>query len=73
LCAETGKVLHRLPGSSKKRPHLEPITFIPAQTTPFSVSNEEVNVEIDIGPKAKKPMKIAHSTDVQRNGLFSPA
>jgi len=32
--------------------------IIPAQTTSFAVSSEEVNVEIDIGPKTKKTMKI---------------
>ncbi|KAB2334777.1 FMN-binding glutamate synthase family protein [Cytobacillus depressus] len=59
LRAESGDVLHRPLGSSKKWPHLDPITFIPAQTTPFPVdSEEEVDVEVVIGPKAKKPMKI---------------
>lgn len=59
LRAETGKVLHRPLGSSKKWPHLESITFIPAQTAPFAVSSEEeVDIEVTIGPKAKKPMKI---------------
>ncbi|MGG4267920.1 FMN-binding glutamate synthase family protein [Peribacillus simplex] len=59
LRAETGDVLHRPLGSSKKWPHLDPITFIPAQTTPFPISGEEdVDVKVTIGPKAKKPMKI---------------
>lgn len=59
LRAETGDVLHRPLGSSKKWPHLDPITFIPAQTTPFPVDgDEEVDVKITIGPKAKKPMEI---------------
>ncbi|OCA85151.1 FMN-binding glutamate synthase family protein [Pseudobacillus wudalianchiensis] len=59
LRAETGKVLHRPLGSSKKWPHLDAITFVPAQTAPFAVSSEEeVDVEVIIGPKAKKPMKI---------------
>lgn len=59
LRAETGDVLHRPLGSSKKWPHLDPITFIPAQTTPFPIDgDEEVDVTVTIGPKAKKPMKI---------------
>ncbi|MEH7524686.1 FMN-binding glutamate synthase family protein [Bacillus sp. JJ1503] len=60
LRAEKGKVLFRpLGGSSKKWPNLDPITFIPAQTTPFPIDGEEeVDVTVTIGPKAKKPMKI---------------
>ena len=59
LRAETGDVLHRPLGSSKKWPHLDPITFIPAQTTPFPIDgDEEVDVTVTIGPKAKKPMEI---------------
>ncbi|MFK2826921.1 FMN-binding glutamate synthase family protein [Bacillus sp. B190/17] len=59
LRAETGDVLHRPLGSSKKWPHFDPITFIPAQTSPFAVSgDEEVDVSVTIGPKAKKPMNI---------------
>lgn len=59
LRTESGDVLHRPLGSSKNWPHLDPITFIPAQTSPFAVSSEdEVDVSVTIGPKAKKPMKI---------------
>ncbi|MFP5111699.1 FMN-binding glutamate synthase family protein [Bacillaceae bacterium C204] len=60
LRAETGTVLFRpLGGSSKKWPHLDPITFIPAQTSPFPIDGEEeVDVSVTIGPKAKKPMEI---------------
>ncbi|MCQ6277511.1 FMN-binding glutamate synthase family protein [Bacillus sp. V3B] len=60
LRAEIGTVLPRpLTGSAKKWPHLDPITFIPAQTTPFPINGEdEVDITITIGPKAKKPMKI---------------
>ncbi|MBV7506785.1 FMN-binding glutamate synthase family protein [Bacillus sp. sid0103] len=60
LRAETGAVLFRpLGGSSKKWPHLDPITFIPAQTSPFPIDGEEdVDVAVTIGPKAKKPMEI---------------
>ena len=59
LRAETGDVLHRPLGSSKKWPHLDPITFIPAQTTPFPIDGEEeVDITVTIGPKAKKPMEI---------------
>ena len=48
-----------LGGSAKKWPHLDPITFIPAQTSPFPIDGEEdVDVAVTIGPKAKKPMKI---------------
>ncbi|GLB60555.1 FMN-binding glutamate synthase family protein [Cytobacillus sp. NCCP-133] len=59
LRAETGDVLHRPFGSSKKWPHFDEITFIPVQTTPFPLDgDEEVDVKVTIGPKAKKPMKI---------------
>ncbi|MFD0771938.1 FMN-binding glutamate synthase family protein [Bacillus sp. CGMCC 1.60114] len=59
LRAETGDILHRPLGSSKSWPHLDPITFIPAQTTPFPVDGEEkVDVNVKIGPKAKKPLEI---------------
>ncbi|TDK57195.1 FMN-binding glutamate synthase family protein [Bacillus salipaludis] len=60
LRAETGTVLYRpLGGSSKKWPHLDPITFIPAQTSPFPVDGEDdVDVKVTIGPRAKKPMEI---------------
>ncbi|GIN92247.1 FMN-binding glutamate synthase family protein [Siminovitchia terrae] len=59
LRSETGDLLHRPLGSSKTWPHLDTITFIPAQTSPFPVSSEDdVDVSVTIGPKAKKPMKI---------------
>ncbi len=59
LRAETGDVLHRPLGSSKKWPHLDPITFIPAQTTPFPLDkDEDIDVTVTIGPNAKKPLKI---------------
>lgn len=59
LRAESGDILHRPLGSSKKWPHLDSITFIPAQTTPFPIeSDEEVDVGVTIGPRAKKPLKI---------------
>ncbi|MCJ7841962.1 FMN-binding glutamate synthase family protein [Lederbergia sp. NSJ-179] len=59
LRAETGDVLHRPLGSSKTWPNLDTITFIPAQTSPFPIDGEEeVDVVVTIGPKAKKPMKI---------------
>ncbi|MCP1125530.1 FMN-binding glutamate synthase family protein [Bacillus sp. 3103sda1] len=60
LRAETGSVLQRpLAGSSKKWPHLDPITFIPAQTTPFPIDvEEEIDLKITIGPKAKKPLEV---------------
>lgn len=60
LRAEKGDVLFRpLGGSSKKWPHLDPITFIPAQTSPFPINGEkDIDVTVTIGPKAKKPMKI---------------
>ena len=70
LRAETGDVLHRPLGSSKKWPHLDPITFIPAQTTPFPIdSEEEVDITVTIGPKAKKPMEIQIPAYDQRDGL----
>lgn len=59
LRAESGDLLHRPLGSSKTWPHLDPITFIPAQTSPFPINgDEDVDVSVTIGPKAKKPMKI---------------
>ncbi|MDE3839192.1 FMN-binding glutamate synthase family protein [Bacillus methanolicus] len=59
LRAESGDLLHRPLGSSKKWPNFDPITFIPSQTTPFPVDNEEeVDVKVTIGPKAKKPLEI---------------
>jgi glutamate synthase domain-containing protein 2 len=59
LRAEAGSLLHRPLGSSKKWPHLDPITFIPAQTSPFPLnSDEEIDVTVTIGPNAKKPMTI---------------
>ncbi len=59
LRTESGDVLNRPLGSSKTWPHLDSITFIPAQTSPFAISgDEEVDVSVTIGPKAKKPMKI---------------
>jgi glutamate synthase domain-containing protein 2 len=59
LRAESGDVLHRPLGSSKNWPHLDEITFIPAQTGPFPVDgNTEVDVGVVIGPKARKPLKL---------------
>lgn len=59
LRAHSGEILHRPLGSSKKWPHLDPITFIPGQTTLFPIpSNEDVDMKVIIGPKAKKPMEI---------------
>jgi glutamate synthase domain-containing protein 2 len=59
LRAQAGNLLHRPLGSSKKWPHLDPITFIPAQTSPFPINrDEEIDVTVTIGPKAKKPMTI---------------
>ncbi len=59
LRSESGDLLHRPLGSSKTWPHLDSITFIPVQTSPFPVSSEDdVDVSVTIGPKAKKPMKI---------------
>ncbi|MBZ5752032.1 FMN-binding glutamate synthase family protein [Metabacillus rhizolycopersici] len=59
LRAESGDIVHRPLGSSKKWPHLDPITFIPAQVSPFPIDGgEEVDVKVTIGPKAKKPMTI---------------
>lgn len=60
LRSTTGSVLNRpLGGSAKKWPHLEPITFIPAQTTPNPIDGDvQVDVSVIIGPQAKKPMRI---------------
>lgn len=59
LRSQTGNILDRPLGSSKTWPDLDPITFIPAQTDPFAVSSEdEVDMAVTIGPKAKRPMHI---------------
>ncbi|VEF49768.1 ferredoxin-dependent glutamate synthase [Bacillus freudenreichii] len=59
LRSETGDILHRPLGSSKSWPSFDPITFLPAQTSPFPTSSdEEVDVSVTIGPKAKNPLKI---------------
>ncbi|MBB6444297.1 FMN-binding glutamate synthase family protein [Bacillus benzoevorans] len=59
LRAHSGEILHRPLGSSKKWPHLEPITFIPVQTASFPIqSDKDVDIKVIIGPKAKKPMEI---------------
>ncbi|MDM5333680.1 FMN-binding glutamate synthase family protein [Ureibacillus composti] len=60
LRAESSTVLQRpLTGSSKKWPHLESITFIPVQVSPSVVNgDEDVDLSVTIGPKAKKPMKL---------------
>ena len=60
LRASSGKAIMRpLGGSQIKWPHLETITFNPAQTSPFPVDGEQkVDIQVTIGPKAKKPMKM---------------
>ncbi|WP_066387978.1 FMN-binding glutamate synthase family protein [Neobacillus mesonae] len=60
LRASSSEVIYRpLGGSSVKWPHLESITLIPAQTSPFPVDGEdEVDVKVTIGPNAKIPMEI---------------
>ncbi|WLR51989.1 FMN-binding glutamate synthase family protein [Bacillus tianshenii] len=59
LRATSGEVLHRPLGSVRKWPTFEPITFLPAQTTPFPISSEvEVDTKVKLGPRAKKPLEI---------------
>ncbi len=59
LRTQPGEILHRPLGSSKKWPHVEPITFLPVQTSPFPIPSEvDVNIKVTIGPNAKKPMEI---------------
>ncbi|NEU30961.1 FMN-binding glutamate synthase family protein [bacterium LRH843] len=61
LRSSTGTLLKRPLGGQtiKKWPHLDHITFIPAQTSLFPVSGEEeVDVSVTIGPKTQKPMTI---------------
>ncbi|KPH78425.1 FMN-binding glutamate synthase family protein [Oceanobacillus caeni] len=59
LRSESGDILHRPLGSSKKWPHLDSITFIPTQILPPLIDGEdEVDMAVTIGPKSKKPMKI---------------
>ena len=71
LRAESGDILHRPMGSSKKWPHLDSITFIPAQTTPFPI-------ESDVGSgcssndwaKSKKTDETKNTPYDQRHGLW---
>lgn len=59
LRAESGDVLHRPLGSSKKWPDFEKLTFIPAQVAKFPTEyTEKIDMKVTIGPKAKKPMKL---------------
>ncbi len=59
LRASTGDLLHRPLGSSKAWPNFDSITFIPTQTSPYQLSQEEeVDLSVTIGPKAKKPLEI---------------
>ncbi|MFD1849610.1 FMN-binding glutamate synthase family protein [Oceanobacillus bengalensis] len=60
LRAETGDVLHRPLGNSRKWPHFDTLTFIPVQLEPFPIDGEEdVDMKVTIGPGAKKPLEIA--------------
>lgn len=59
LRTESGDIVNRPLGSSKTWPHLDALTFLPAQTTPFAISSDEVvDISVTIGPSAKRPMKI---------------
>ncbi|WP_217627926.1 FMN-binding glutamate synthase family protein [Bacillus solimangrovi] len=59
LRASSGKALSRPFGSMKKWQDFEEILFIPAQTSPSPInSDQNVDISVTIGPKAKKPMKI---------------
>ena len=63
LRAETGNILHRPIGSSKKWPHLDPITFIPAQTSPFPIDGDE---EVDV----KSPLDQGKKTNENKNATY---
>jgi methylamine---glutamate N-methyltransferase subunit C len=59
LRAESGDVLHRPLGSSKKWPHVDSITFIATQILPPLIDGEEeIDMAVTIGPNAKKPMEV---------------
>lgn len=59
LRADTGDVLHRPMGTAKSWPHLETLTFIPAQVIKFPIdADDEIDVKITIGPYAKKPLEL---------------
>lgn len=59
LRSESGDIVNRPLGSSKTWPHLDSLTFLPAQTTPFAISgDEDVDLSVTIGPRAKRPMHI---------------
>ncbi|RKQ34759.1 FMN-binding glutamate synthase family protein [Oceanobacillus halophilus] len=59
LRAESGDVLHRPLGSTINWPHLDTLTFIPAQISLFPTDgDEDIDVKVTIGPKAKKPLEL---------------
>lgn len=59
LRSESGDIINRPLGSSKTWPHLDSITFLPAQTSPFAISSDEkIDLSVTIGPCAARPMKI---------------
>lgn len=59
LRAESGDLVNRPLGSSKTWPHLDSLTFLPAQTTPFAIaSDKQIDLSVTIGPQAKRPMKL---------------
>lgn len=59
LRAQSGEVLHRPLAGSRSWPHMESLTFIPAQVTTFPThADDEVDVKITIGPLAEKPLNL---------------
>ncbi|WP_434511323.1 FMN-binding glutamate synthase family protein [Desulfitobacterium sp. AusDCA] len=59
LRAQTGKIIKRPLGSSKKFPHYDNLMFVPAQMArlPLEIS-ETVDMKVSLGPKAEKPLKL---------------
>lgn len=56
LRAQTGKIIKRPLGSSKKFPHYDSLMFVPAQMArlPLEIS-ETVDMKVSLGPKAEEP------------------
>ncbi|WP_231514944.1 FMN-binding glutamate synthase family protein [Oceanobacillus salinisoli] len=54
-----GNPLNQPTSSSKKWPHFDELTFIPAQVSTFPIDSEEtVDIQVTIGQQAKKPLKV---------------
>jgi methylamine---glutamate N-methyltransferase subunit C len=60
LRAQTGKIIKRPLGNSKKLNHYDNLTFVPAQLARLPVEPlVPVDMKVTIGPKAEKPMTLS--------------